>query len=309
MIGGANGFERVVVIDWSSASRPGPPRPAANQVWSAVAAHGRLEAPPLYHRTRGQCAGWLTSMLKSCSGRVLVGFDFAMGYPADVRGSRVLPGGRPLGALLGRCIEDDVDTNQNNRFEAARDLNGAIEQRLGVRPFWGCTHSGGAVPRKRPRAWDVVNEFRGCERWARAERRSRPQSAWKLAYAGSVGGQALVGMAIVDRLLTDPALRDRARVWPFETAWADDLGVADGVVFAEVYPSLVKPQPGVHRIRDAAQVMTLAAALSRDTLTHLAAPPALDLEAAQRAAGFEGWIAGLHSLPSSADQDCSLAST
>ena len=61
-----------------------------------------------------------------------------------------------------------------------------------------------------------------------------PQEAWKLSGAGSVGGQALLGLAALERLRRHAV----AKVWPFQT-----LGEARAHVLAEMYPSLIEPEP------------------------------------------------------------------
>ena len=77
------------------------------------------------------------------------------------------------------------------------------------------------------------------------------QEVWKLWGNGSVGGQALTGIAALEHLRH----RTGARVWPFET-----LGEGRSHVLAEIYPSLIEPDPGPE-VKDARQVSTVANAL------------------------------------------------
>ena len=82
------------------------------------------------------------------------------------------------------------------------------------------------------------------------------KSCWQLAYAGSVGAQALTGIAALARLRRDPRL-DGAVVWPFETG----LAAPDApIALVEIYPSLLTP--AAHPIRDAGQVQAAAAAFA-----------------------------------------------
>ena len=78
-----------------------------------------------------------------------------------------------------------------------------------------------------------------------------PQEVWKLSGAGSVGGQALLGIAALEGLRR----RAGAEVWPFQT-----LGEGWAHVLAEMYPSLIEPEPGSD-VKAARQVRTWAAAL------------------------------------------------
>ena len=80
-----------------------------------------------------------------------------------------------------------------------------------------------------------------------------PQEVWKLSGVGSVGGQALLGIAALEGL----RCRAVAEVWPFQTL---DEGRAH--VLAEMYPSLIEPEPG-SEVKDARQVRTWASAFQR----------------------------------------------
>jgi hypothetical protein len=76
-----------------------------------------------------------------------------------------------------------------------------------------------------------------------------------------VGGQALTGIPVVKRLREASNRAETARVWPFETGWkalseADLEGVE--VVFAEVFPSSLKPEVKTGEIRDEVQVRNMA---------------------------------------------------
>lgn len=96
------------------------------------------------------------------------------------------------------------------------------------------------------------------------------------------------------RLLADPALASRARLWPFETAW-DQAVDEDTIVIAEVWPSLVDYRAQPYPIKDQRQVaavrdwalddpIALAAALAR--------PAGLAPDEERTAREIEGWIVG-----------------
>lgn len=225
-------------------------------------------------------------------GRALVGFDFAFGYPADAR----LPAGRALCARLAAMITDAAD-GANNRFAVAGALNREIQAAGGGGfrgPFWGhppgrrFPHLGPTRPRPFPAG---VSDGRLVERRLASR---RIQSPWKLFTRASVGSQTLVGLPAVHRLLTDPALASRARLWPFDTRWDAAIG-GDSIVIAELWPSLVDCRRQPYRIRDARQVAAGRDwALGRPTelARALARPASLTSDQERTCREIEGWIVG-----------------
>jgi hypothetical protein len=244
--------------------------------------------------------------------RVLVGVDVPFGYPAGTAAllglhtldgcagldGRQAPDGRVEGepwramwSFLERTLGDD-DRNRNDRFVLAGELN--RRSGLGAGPFWGRPGHllvDGLVPTKSPFA--AVAEWRACELELR-RRGHRPSSVWQLAYAGSVGGQALTAMPVLERLRRRHA---RAEVWPLTTGFVDPATLAsDAVVLAEVWPSAFAVDRGRHHVKDAAQVLhvveELATADRRGQLgSWFVAPdvPGLCVEAARHE---EAWILG-----------------
>ena len=227
------------------------------------------------------------------AGPALVGFDFVFGYPVGCG----LPAGRALCARLAALITDEAD-GRNNRFLVAGLLNREIQAACGGRfrgPFWG--HPPGrrfpslSPTRPRPFPERFVSDGRLAERRLAAR---RIQSPWKLFTRASVGSQALMGLPAVHRLLTDPALAARARLWPFETAWDRDIA-SDTIVIAELWPSLVDSRRQPYAIKDARQV-----AAARDWALDqpeamaraLARPPGLTDDEARICHEREGWITG-----------------
>jgi hypothetical protein len=247
---------------------------------------------PRYFRTRLEAEAFIAGLLAEEPGAALVGFDFAFGYPVDAG----LPGGRALCARLHGLIRDGAD-GANNRFEVAGILNREIQAAFGGGfdgPFWGHP-AGHAYPHlapTRPRPFPPrISDGRLIERRLAAR---RIQSPWKLFTRASVGSQTLVGLPAVHRLLTDPALAARGRLWPFETAW--DGTIDDGsIVIAELWPSLVDCRAQPYPIKDACQVAAVRdwALNSPDALARsLARPGDLTDEQERAAREVEGWIAG-----------------
>lgn len=245
---------------------------------------------PRYFRTRREAEIFIRDLLVAEPGPALVGFDFAFGYPADAR----LPAGRALCARLAALIRDEAD-GSNNRFEVAARLNREIQRERGGRfrgPFWGHP-PGRRFPRlspTRPRPFPPdISDGRLVERRLVSR---RIQSPWKLFARAAVGSQTLVGLPAVHRLLTDPALAGRARLWPFDTEWA--RAITEGtIVIAEMWPSLVDGRGQPYPIKDARQVaaardwaLDRPQALARG----LARPADLDPAEEHAARTIEGWI-------------------
>lgn len=282
-------FDLIAMVDWSAASTPGPARPSPDRCWIATVRPGDAAPRADYFRTRYEAVERLETLLHAASGNVLVGFDFPFGYPA---GSG-LGGGRTLAARLAGLVEDAAD-GANNRFAVAARLNAELNDgRPG--PFWGCPPAAEAptlTAKKSGRRGGPFADSRQAD--ARLAGRGI-QSCWKLYTRGSVGGQMLLGLPAVHRLLTRPGFGARCRLWPFETGWDGRL---DGIVIAEIWPSLFAHGRVDHPIRDARQVIAacawLRAADAAGRLRPVFARPAdLDEDAAARCLAEEGWILGL----------------
>ncbi|MFL4470274.1 gephyrin-like molybdotransferase Glp [Tateyamaria armeniaca] len=272
-----SGFKRIIIVDWSASKVPSPKKPSPDAIWMAVHRAGATTCT--YHRTRSDVIEALCAQFDEAIAqdeRVLAGFDFPFGYPVGF--ARAVTGrDDPLAlwADLAARIEDGAD-NANNRFDVARDLNGLFP---GVGPFWGCPA---------PLADDNL-PAKGTSRHGHgmAERRKvedlirSAQPCWKLYTTGSVGSQALLGIARLERL--------RARygaalsVAPFQ---ASDTPI----VLAEVYPSLLAHEVAARQakdeIKDCAQVRVLAEAFAGLSADHLDAM-------LREGDAEEGWILGL----------------
>ncbi len=273
-------FDRVIIVDWSAASKPSPRRPSADAIW--IADHSLTAQTCHYLRTRASAETYLTCAIlaaQRAGQRLLIGCDFPFGYPAGF--ARALTGqatARAVWAYLAHGVTDK-DDNANNRFAVAS----AINARFGNGPFWGCP-AGAQNPHLSPRKHVDYTALPFAER--RMIERAIPaaQPVWKLFTTGSVGSQSLMGLPMIHRL----AQMQGVSVWPFDS----DLSP---VVLAEVYPSLLAEkiarhmaQLGAEAIKDDVQVQFLARAL-------IGQPPqimAQILALPDPAAVEEGWILG-----------------
>ena len=272
-------FDRIAVVDWSAASAPPRPSPKADAIWIGLASAAGVHTS--YHPSRHgaeQAIAALIAQTRQAGQSLLVGVDFALGYPTGFAPRLT---GQARAAAVWRWMAAEITdspTNANNRFAVADKINRTFG---GQGPFWG--HPNGQTfahlsPRK------MVN----YAALGLAERRGielvipRAQPVWKLFTTGSVGGQSLMGQPMIHRLHQNHA----ASVWPFDAPSA--------ITLAEVYPSLIAPAVtaalGIGRIKDEVQVRLLAQALWRvgqsgDLARLLADAPA-------QARAEEGWILG-----------------
>lgn len=273
-------FDGYMAVDWSANSKP---KQREDSIWIAARGVVGMEEPvnPATRWAAMDRIGALLGRATAEGRRLLVGFDFPFGYPEGT--ARMLTGRDGWEAVWSRIadvIKDD-SRNKNNRFDAAAKLNAAFE---GEGPFWGNGRQSRDIPglpRKKPGGWkaNLPANLRYTEC-----RVSGAQEVWKLSGAGSVGGQALTGIAALAKL------RDRvgAQIWPFET-----LGEGRSHVLAEIYPSLIEPHPGSD-VKDKRQVHAFAAALSvldesGKLEKHLRAPAGMPVGVRQE----EGLILGM----------------
>ena len=240
-------FDGYVAVDWSASSRP---KRGENSIWLAVRGAGRTveyENPA----TRQQATEHIETLLRTATAagrRLLCGFDFPFGYPAGT--ALAITGRAGWKAVWSRVANliEDGPTNQNNRFRAAARLNAHFD---GDGPFWGngLKQDIPGLPRNKPCAGWGAN-LPPNRRYAESKVKSA-QEVWKLSGIGSVGGQALTGIAALEHLRHCTG----AQVWPFET-----LGEGRSHVLAEIYPSLIEPDPGPE-VKDQRQVSAVAIAL------------------------------------------------
>jgi hypothetical protein len=280
-------FDRYLAIDWSAANTP---KTGRDSIWIAERwATGA--APSVNPPTRAAAMAILTERslaARSRGERILVGCDFAFGYPAGaaqaITGG---PGWQALWAYLAVVIAD-ADDNASNRFTVAEALN----LRLAAPHFWGHPHhhSYAHLGPRRP-AYATLPEHRRAEALAQGA-----QPVWKLTGAGAVGSQSLLGIARLERLRHHPELGPDIAVWPFETAFADRF--ERPITIAEIYPSLFPLDDPTVVPKDRAQVETVVRRFAEldasGTLRDWLAPPA-SLSFADRAIAIaeEGWIVGV----------------
>ena len=242
-------FDGYVAVDWSSSATP-TRKDAANSIWIAVYDANGMQALKNF-TTRQAAMDYIETLLNEATARrLLIGFDFSFGYPEGT--ALALTGAANWEAVWKRIADiiTDGPNNANNRFDAAAVLNQAFGAAAG--PFWfnGLKRDIKGLPRKRPDGYggNLPPRHRYTDHQA-----PTAQEVWKIGGAGSVGGQALTGIAALERLRQ--CRKKDVKVWPFET-----LGEDRHHVLAEIYPSLIDPCPG-DEVLDARQVKAVAETL------------------------------------------------
>ena len=300
-------FNAYVMVDWSAAQAP---KTGKDSIWIGVSKRDIRFRPTFEAHnppTRKAAEALLREVLADLrrrQDRALVGFDFPLGYPRGTAEALKLKTDEetsPQAAMwryLATHVVDKAD-NTNNRFSIAARMNRLMTDE--ARPFWG-------APARDAQRWlsstkpteasETLAALRLTETRTQGRGKAGAKSVWQLMGAGSVGGQALMGVPAVARLAED--LDGRALVWPFQTGWrAPSPADLDGkeVVVAEIYPALVKVSPEPGETADRAQVRTLCERFADlDAAGKLAAAFAApkdatpeDVEAVEQE---EGWILG-----------------
>ena len=259
-------FDAYIMVDWSAAAKPAT---GANSIWIGIAARD-VRLRTVFTAANPDTRVKAVALIKDIIGklnrrgdRVLLGFDFSLGYPAGTAAALGLDisSQKPWQAmheLLANKFKDKPD-NSNSRFAIAAGFNYKISQ--GPFPFWGAPKRDqvNTLGPKKPEFKDAhLPEYRQTELDLRSTGKGQPKSAWQLAYTGSVGSQSLLGIPHVHALRSE---LPNARIWPFEmglrSLTEDDLTDVQTVI-AEIYPSSLKITPEKGEILDRAQVRTMA---------------------------------------------------
>ncbi|WP_340693830.1 hypothetical protein [Hyphomonas sp.] len=299
-------FDAYIMVDWSAAAKP---TLGANSIWIGILAKDarlKLQFKAVNIDTRLKARAFLEDMVAKLTrrgDRVLLGFDFSLGYPAGTAKALGLdvskqPPWAAMHAHLASKLKDKPD-NSNARYAIAAGMNYAISK--GPFPFWGAPARDvvSTLASTKPDFTDKpLPEFRLAESNLRDRKLGQPKSVWQLAYTGSVGSQSLTGIPHVHALR---ASWPNARIWPFETGTSelteDDLQDVE-VVIAEIYPSMVKAKAEKGETLDEVQVREIARHYSQlDEKGLLGATfstgKSLDEGKIEQIQAEEGWILGL----------------
>lgn len=297
-------FDAYIIVDWSAAAKPVT---GANSIWVGVHARdARLKykftsSNPSTRLAARSLIGDLAEKLISRGDKVLIGFDFALGYPAGTAAASDLDieSAAPWSAMhayLASKVRERED-NANARFAIAAGLNYAISK--SSHPFWGAPKKN-VVSTLSMKKGDFsapgsLPEHRLCEGWIKQNFKANPKSVWQLLGAGSVGSQAMLGIPTVAYL---NARIEKSVIWPFQTGFRPLTAEAlksVSCVFAEIYPSTVEIAQNPGETLDESQVRTLSKHLqlldSAGELGSAFGPPdSLSEAEIHKITAEEGWI-------------------
>jgi hypothetical protein len=296
-------FGAYVVVDWSAAEGR---KTGEQSLWIGVVKRDvrfRLAYEAHNPATRAEGEKLLRAILSDLrkrGDRALLGFDFCLGFPRGTA-ERLKLKGEPWSALWNFTASNIVDKpdNTNNRFAVAAKFNRLMTDE--AYPFWGAPARQAQrwLSTTKPPSTGDIPELRRTELATRKlGSKSMAKSIWQMHGAGAVGGQSLIGMAAVKRLMDE--LGPSSAVWPFGTGFRalDEADLAPlSALIVEVYPSLFPTTPEPGEVKDAAQVRCTAEALARldeaGKLGQAFAPPKdLSPEEIEICAREEGWILG-----------------
>ncbi len=298
-------FDAYVIADWTAAEGK---KLGDNSVWIGVAKRDvrfRLYTETHNVATRAEGEALLKSILvdhRKRGDRVLVGVDFSLGYPVGTAarlGLKDTPAWTAMWKFIASNIVDKAD-NTNNRYQIAAKINRLMTD--AAWPMWG-------APAKQAQRWLTttkppagsgadIPEYRATENAVR-KGKLQPKSNWQMHGAGAVGGQTLVGIPMVRRLLE--SLGPAGAVWPLGTGWRA-LDTADveplSVLVAEVWPSMWPTTAAPGEFKDQAQVRTTAEQFAlmdeRGELSAAFGPKkGTDEGLAAQVQDEEGWILGV----------------
>jgi len=296
-------FDAYIIADWTAAEGK---KLGDQSIWIGVAKRDvrfRLYSETHNAATRAEGEKLLASLLadhRKRGDRVLVGFDFNLGFPTGTA-ERLKLTGTPWAAMwkfLAANVVDKAD-NTNNRYQVAAKINRLMTDQAW--PMWGAPASQAQrwLTTTKPPAGSSADipEHRATEIAARRGK-LQPKAVWQMHGAGAVGGLTLVGIPMVRRLVE--ALGTAAAVWPFGTGWreltADDVEPLSTLV-VEVWPALFEATPVPGEFKEQVQVRTAAEAFAKmddkgDLARAFAPPKGTDAAMIAQVETEEGWILG-----------------
>lgn len=299
-------FDTYLMVDWSASKTPSK-KPEKDAIWWAVRSAAGREADVLrrlkeirksdesvksyysgtqvHEATRAAAINHIREFVSQEADetrRVLVGFDFAFGYPCGFAGRIIEPGEVPAVQLwedLDRRVNDEPQ-EKCDRYQVAKTWNdifkGSGSGHEG--PFWSVSRAealgrkSAGNPHKKSKNGRETWPFCFGQRRVTDTLASGAQTVWQLDGPGAVGSQVLLGLPWLHRLRSSlratPDSQDRCVVWPFDTGF--ELPTASEqtrIVIVEIFPSLLRDaiEKGqkCDEVRDCAQVRLNALAFSR----------------------------------------------
>jgi hypothetical protein len=228
-------FDAFVAIDWSGAVRH------YDGIAVAICRPGRtapkLVKAPGVRWTRKTISDWLKSQL-GCGRRLLIGFDFAFGFPFETDGGYL--GGKAPGIddIFSLWTMIEARSCGDPDFGCMRFIGDAAYASL----FW--------LQGARPSHW--IERKRWTEFACAEQTKTRPDSLYKMLHSKQVGKASITGMRVLHHIRT--SMGGCVAIWPFEKVRASAI--------VEIYPTMFRKMAAgaIAKIRSRQQ---LNAALGR----------------------------------------------
>ncbi len=253
-------FNGYIMVDWSAANSR---TTGADSIWVAELLGDLTQIKLMNYPTRTCVRKYLKSIMKEATEknhRLLIGFDFPFGYPANAY-SKFCFKDYNNWYSLSQFIHDkitDTDKNKNNRFDVASDFNKCFPDNNG--PFWGRPTDKKNkdkypyLKNENPKIYNekLISEFRHVEDKLKEQTGKQAKSVWQLFSGVTVGSQTLMGIPTLHKLKK----YTNCAIWPFES-----IDNKSKHVIAEIYPSIWKSKEEDKRnlglVKDAGQVKTV----------------------------------------------------
>lgn len=289
-------FGEYLFADYSGAASTHGQRKSIKVASATIHSPASLE---LRDFTRESLVEWMHQKLLSASERgirVCLGQDHSYGFPlgfASELGLAGLPWRSAIANFLGGAYATDAP-----RFESvpafAFAMNAWLRSRGLPDYFWSATKKGYGLPSRNPRLQADAAFTRVTDQRRSGFGRASPKPFNRVGDNGSVGGQALWGLCMLQQLM---GLCERdgiaLRCWPFDGLSANSNEYENAHVLIEAYPSALRP-PGIAQSDEADALCTVEALRLADIDGRL--PALLDISRIsarlQETVRFEGWIVG-----------------
>ena len=212
-------FGAYVIVDYTAAEGK---KTGESSMWVGVMKRDvrfRLSYETHNPATRAEGLALLRTLLadlKKRGDRVLLGVNFALGFPRGTAQRLQLKGtpGEAMWDFLAKNVVDKPD-NTNNRFQVAAKMNRLMTD--DAYPFWGCPKNAAQkwLSTLKPDSFGDFPEFRLTEDATKTlKKTAHAKSLWQMHGAGVVGGQSMLGIAALKALVADDM-----RVWPLRTGF------------------------------------------------------------------------------------------
>jgi hypothetical protein len=206
-------FDAFIAIDWSGAV--GYYRGIAVAICHAGRAAPELVEPHSGRWTRLAIADWLEHQIDAGK-RLLIGLDFAFGFPFEEKGGYLGGQAREVKDIFGLWSLIETKSRNETDFGCRNFVSDPAHREL----FW--------IAGPQPEQW--IERKRYTEFQCAESTQTRPDTVYKLLGSKQVGKASITGIRVLHRLRSRHG--NRVAIWPFEAMRRS--------VIVEIYPTLFR---------------------------------------------------------------------